>query len=146
MLLKEICISFIVFNNKFFQVVARVSPDIRDQITANGDKLYTDLIAHRVRDRFFVKRCNKCQQFGHYYADCKANGCCTFCKSSEHKSSDCNLKGTSDKSAYQCINCEKSGMEFHGHSAHWGKCPVFSESQDKVKLSIPYYRAKNLTH
>ena len=58
-------------NNKpSIQIVARVSDDIRQVIKMSGDKLYMDLVAHRVVDRFYIKRCNKCQQFGHYEKDC----------------------------------------------------------------------------
>ena len=128
---------------KYHQVAARVSSDIRLLIKANGDRLYNGLVALRVSDRFYVKRCNKCQEFGHYHANCTASQCCAFCKSSAHKSSDCSLKGSADKSAYKCVNCHKAGIEENGHSAHWGKCPVFLKLQNKFKLSIPYYQQKN---
>ena len=125
------------------QVVARVSSEIRDIIKANGDRLYIGLMAYRVTDRFYVKRCNKCQEFGHYYADCKSTQCCAYCKSAEHKSSDCELKGSVDKSSFECVNCERAGKDGVVHSAHWGKCPVFLEKQNRVKMSIPHFCSKN---
>ena len=129
--------------DRYYQVVARASEDIRELIKAIDDRLYTDLESHRVTDRFYVRRCNKCQGFGHYHADCQRNSCCAFCKSPTHKSSDCPLKGSVDKSVFQCVNCEKAGKTFVGHSSHWGKCPCFLEAQEKIKQSIPYYCAKN---
>ena len=128
---------------KYHQIAARVSSDIRQVIKANGDRIFTGLTALRVTDRFYVKRCNKCQDFWHYHAECSSSQCCAFCSSSSHKSSDCSLKGSADKSAYKCTNCEKAGKNPNGHSAHWSKCPVFLEMQEKVKLSIPHYQSKN---
>ena len=126
-----------------YQVVARVSNDIRELIKINGDRIFTDLISHPVKDRFYVKRCNKCQGFGHYHAECKSSPCCAFCESADHKSSDCPLKGSADKSNFKCVNCKKAGTTATGHSAHWGQCPVFLDKQNGVKQSIPYYQSKN---
>ena len=64
---------------EYYQVVARVSEDIRKVMKSSGNKVYVDLVAHRVVDRFFVKRCNKCQEFGHYEKDCSKNVCCGYC-------------------------------------------------------------------
>ena len=51
---------------KHYQVIARVSPRIRDAIKSNWNRLYIGVQAIKVYDRFYVKRCNKCNQFGHY--------------------------------------------------------------------------------
>ena len=52
-----------VDGRKFYQVVARVSDDIRKAIRSNKDKIFVDLQAYRVVDHFYIKRCNKCQKF-----------------------------------------------------------------------------------
>ena len=74
----------------YFLVVARVSEDIQKLIKMSNDKIYMDLVSHRVVDRFYIKRCNKCQQFGHYEKECTHELHCGFCKQ-HHKSSDCNV-------------------------------------------------------
>ena len=65
--------------NKFYQVVARVSDEIRNAIRENNNKIYIELDAYRVVDRFYIKRCNRCQNFGHYEKDCMNDLCCAYC-------------------------------------------------------------------
>ena len=127
---------------EYYQVVARVSEEIRRAIKASGNKVFVDLIAHRVVDRFFVRRCNKCQGYGHYEKDCNKPQCCGYCQQS-HKSSDCDQVNSSDTKNYQCVNCKKEGKSHIGHSSLWHKCPSFVEQQNKIKKSIPYYASKN---
>ena len=61
--------------NKYHQVVARVSEEIRKAIKENKDRIHADLLAYRVVDRFYVKRCQNCQKFGHYEKDCDKEVC-----------------------------------------------------------------------
>ena len=129
--------------SKFIQVIARVSEDIRSAIKVNGDKIFTDLVSHKVLDRFYIRRCNKCQRYGHYQNTCSNSECCAYCKSAEHKSSECPLKIASQISQYKCVNCEESGKDAMGHSAHWSKCPHYISLQNKLKESMPFYATKN---
>ena len=122
-----------------FQVVARVSDDIRRAIKCNDDKIYMDLLALRVVDRFFVKRCNKCQNFGHYEKDCQEDACCGYCKGN-HLSKDCVDVNDGDFGNYKCVNCERGNKDGNGHSTHWHKCPSYLDLQKKLKKSIPYYQ------
>ena len=127
----------------FYQVVVRVSDDIRKVIRANDDKIFMDLVAHRVNDRFYVKRCNKCQKFGHYEKDCKSETCCGYCRSNNHSSNDCNEVQEADHEHYECINCQRAGRDYKGHSSRWNRCPMYLERQQKMKKMIPYYDQKN---
>ena len=126
---------------KYFQVVARVNDDIRKIIKMNGDKIYLDLVAHKVIDRFYIKRCNKCQNFGHYQKDCQKEVCCGYCRKS-HKSEECNEVEKGDHNSYECANCERSGKCSKGHSAFWHNCPSLLENQEKSKKGIPYYNVQ----
>ena len=121
------------------QAVARVSPNIRDAIKRHGNRLYIGLVACRVTDRFYVKRCNNCQQFGHYEVTCpkKPNMCCGYCRSGAHKSVNCPNKNE-DHSNHSCSNCEALGKDFKGHSALYYNCPAYLAEQDKLKRSIGY--------
>ena len=126
----------------YYQIVVRVSEDIRRILRRQGDKLFLGVTSHRIVDRFFVKRCNKCQEFGHYEKDCEKETCCGYCKK-DHKSNECNEVEPGDHANYNCINCEKGNKQSVGHSSLWHKCPSFLDQQKKVKKSIPYYDAKN---
>ena len=129
--------------NKYHQVIARVSNDVRQAIKNSNNKIYTDLASHHVVDRFFVKRCNRCQNFGHYEKDCTEDHAhCGYCKG-HHLSKECNGVQEGDFEHYECVNCERSGKESNGHSAYWHKCPSYLDLQKKVKNSIPYYSQKN---
>ena len=132
---------------KNYQVVALVSPDIRDVISANRNRLFVGLESCRVYDRFYVKRCNECNCFGHYKAKCPNKASCTFCASEEHNSETCPLKDSRDHSKFKCINCKRSGLSCEGHSAAWFKCPAYIIAQKKIQSTIPYYEGlKNRNH
>ena len=53
-------------NQNMFQVFASVSPILRDGIKQFKDKITLGLNNCKVYDQYHVKRCNKCQHFGHY--------------------------------------------------------------------------------
>ena len=126
--------------NKHFQIVVRVGVEIRKAIKANKDKIFMNLSAYRVVDRFYVKRCNKCQKFGHYEKDCQNEMCCGYCCSHEHMSKDCKTVQPSDHKSHACINCKDTKRKEKGHSSMWYKCPAYMEMQNKVKKTIPYYQ------
>ena len=125
-------------NTKYHQIVARVSEDIRKAIKTNRDKLFVGVSSYRVVDRFYVKRCNQCQQYGHYEKDCENEACCGYC-SGPHLSVNCQ-KEKNDHEQHKCVNCEKSKKEETQHSAMWYKCPTYLEMQKKLKKTIPYYQ------
>ena len=91
---------------KCWQVVDRVSDDMRKVLRSSGDKIYVGLLALKVVDRFFVKRCNRCQEFGHYERDCQNEVCCGYCEK-KHKSAECKEVEKGDHQHYHCINCKR---------------------------------------
>ena len=125
---------------KHHQIVARVGGQIRKVIKANRDKIYMNLSACRVVDRFYIKRCNKCQKFGHYEKDCQNEVCCGYCSSHDHTSDDCQAVEENDYKNYKCVNCKDNKKEANGHSSLWHKCPSYIEMQSKMKSKIPYYQ------
>ena len=125
-----------------FQVVARVSEEVRKILKNSNDRIYVDLESYKVVDRFYIKRCNNCQQFGHYEKDCTSESRCGYC-SGNHKSVQCDQVEEGDLVNYKCVNCEHAGKNATGHSAHWHKCPTLLEQQKKAKKGIPYYNRKN---
>ena len=76
-------------NSKLFQIVARVSEDIRRSLKSDNDKLFIGLTSHHVFDRFYVKSCAKCHRFDHYHAECQGKACCGFCSAEDHDSNNC---------------------------------------------------------
>ena len=129
-------------NSKLFQIVARVSEDIRRILKSDNDKLFIGFTAHHVFDRFYVKSCAKCHRFDHYHADCQGKACCGFCSSEDHDSNNCPIHVQKDQANFKCVNCKDAGKPADGHSSHWHKCPTYLERQEKMKKDIPYY-AKN---
>ena len=94
--------------NKYFQIVVRVSGEIRQAIRSNNNKLYIELESYRVVDRFYIKRCNKCQGFGHYERDCENNERCGYC-SEAHLSNQCTKVEHHDHRNFNCVNCKDAG-------------------------------------
>ena len=123
---------------KFHQVVLRVSPEIRRAIKSNNDKLHMGDKVHRVVDRFHVKRCNTCQSFGHYSEKCENTKICGYCAENSHLSKDCPHKD-SEHENHKCHNCLKLKLDPHtGHSTFWYKCPAYLEQQKRQKRTIGY--------
>ena len=123
--------------------VAKVSCKIRDTIKHNRNRIFIGVTACRVYDRFFVKRCNNCQEFGHYHEGCQKPVKCGYCGDS-HASKECTLKDDNDYSKRKCCNCKVNHPEHEeGHSAFWVKCPSYIAEQRKQKQRIPYYEGLN---
>ena len=133
----------LVGRQKYHLVVARVSDDIREVIKRSNNKIYMDLSAHQVVDRFYIKRCNKCQKFGHYQNECDNDERCGYCMGA-HPSAECNGVQEGDHVNYKCGNCKDSGKNEKGHSTHWHKCPSYLDQQKKAKNGIPYYSQRSL--
>ena len=133
--------------NQFFQASVRVSNSIRKLIENRGDYLSIGLYRCKVYDHFYVKRCNQCQHFGHYQAQCKASQpVCAHC-TGNHETSGCKVK---EQSSFQpsCINCKRSKLsnndQQYTHCATDRICPTYQNEQNKLKKSISYYNQKNM--
>ena len=60
-----------------YQAVIRVSDNLRKKIADNDNRLCIGINSCPVFDRFFIKRCNRCQEFHHFQKD---NGGCKKAK------------------------------------------------------------------
>lgn len=120
------------------QAVVRVSEDVREKIKNNGNRIFIGSTSCPVYDRFYVKRCNRCQGLNHYHKDCKKQEVCAHC-AGNHDSRKCK----EDAGNYKCINCSIAGMADVSHSASSFQCPTYIAEQEKLKKSIHYY-SKNL--
>ena len=113
--------------------VVRVSDGVRDQLKANRDTIYIGLHSCNVRDRFFVRRCNHCQGYGHFHGQCEAaSPCCGKCAEA-HDTRLCEV------TTYKCYNCAGESRTDTGHPAYSAKCPVYMALQEKIKGKISYY-------
>ena len=121
------------------QVVARVSDDIRKAMKESHNKIYIDLNSYKVIDWFYIKRCNRCQNFGHYGKDCTNEVCCGYC-GQQHQSETCEEVEPKDFKNYHCNNCREKGVCAKGHSTLWNRCPTYLDLQNKLRKSIPYYQ------
>ena len=134
-------------DNKY-QATIRVGTKIRHIIEVQGDKLYFNdpggNFSCPVFDRFHVKRCNKCQRFGHYISDCtETKHTCGYC-SMDHESVNC----PEDPHKYTpcCSNCKnhnKFDSDKHSHTAFDRTCRAYGVEQDKLRKSINFYNQKN---
>ena len=122
---------------KFHQVVLRVSPEIRRAIKSNNMKIHMSDRVHKVVDRFHIKRCNTCHQFGHYSDKCDNPRVCGYCGENSHDSKDCPIKD-GGHAHFKCNNCEKQSLNPVGHSTFWSKCPAYLDQQNKYKRTIGY--------
>ena len=111
-----------------FQIFASVSQILRDGIHKLGDKLLMGVNSCKVYDRTQTKRCNKCQMFGHFMANCPAlEPSCGKC-SGNHQTNECISEDR------DCINCKRNNMErTTPHSAFYHKCPALLKFQDLMQ-------------
>lgn len=123
---------------KFYTVAARVSPAVRNALEKLKMKIYFGTSIHTVVDRFYVRRCNLCQSFGHYANQCKPDTAvvCGFC-TENHKSEACPQKDR-DHTNHQCSNCKTAGLNCVGHATFWPKCPAYLTAQQKLSKTISY--------
>ena len=131
-------------NNTRYQATVRVSNDIRKLIECNGNRIYILSYSCQVYDQFHIKRCNKCQKFGHYEDKCNPKApVCGHC-SEAHHSNNC-PKYKSPGFIPCCANCKKGKFdsEMHSHSAFDRSCPAYIAEQNILKKSISYYSSKN---
>ena len=125
-------------NAERFQVFASVSQILREGIrNLKNDKLVMGVSSCKVYDRTQTKRCNNCQMFGHYMANCPTPNVhnCGKC-SGNHFTKDC----TSTERG--CINCKRNSIHHSPHDAFYHKCPslikfqeLLQQSQENVNLN-----------
>ena len=120
-------------NDGLHQAVLRVSEKIREKIKDNGNRIFIGSSSCPVYDRFFVKRCNRCQSFHHFHKECKKPEVCAYCAGA-HDTRKCK-----NDTGLKCINCSIAGLQDVGHSASSFDCPTYVAEQGKLKKSIHYY-------
>ena len=82
------------------------------------------------------KRCLKCQKFGHYVADCKAEtDKCARC-SGKHRTTQCTA---TDPGTPECANCTDNPK---GHGAADRTCPTYLKEKCKLHERIPENKYK----
>lgn len=113
----------------------RVSNNIRRAIASQGNRVFSSKGSLKVYDSFHVKRCYKCQSFGHIAIECTDNHVCGTC-SEEHPTRGCSSK------TLCCVNCKKAGHP-SDHSAFDSSCLSYIKEQKKIQNSIKYHQ-KNL--
>ena len=130
-------------DNSKFHATIRVGNNIRKIIKNLGDRLYIGSNSNPVYDSFHIKRCNKCQKFNHYHADCKASeSTCGYC-SGKHESKSCPEK-TDFNFSPKCSNCSVgSSSNCESHSAFDLNCPAYKAEQEKRRKMIHFYNQKN---
>ena len=113
-----------------FQAFASVSEALRKGFAQYRDKIQIGLTVCKVYDRFHVKRCNNCQELGHFYKECPRPTvlCCAKCGLG-HSTNNCH---TAER---KCVNCEKAGVEDANHATFDPKCPTLLKLVEKKKKS-----------
>ena len=129
-----------------FYAIIRVSCNIRKFIESIDNRLYVGQFSScKVYDHFPVKRCNKCQKFGHFHANCNANHTCVHC-AGEHPSDQCTAKAASDFIP-TCSNCKSSHDSTINsninHCANDSSCTSYVNAQKRLRLNIAYNTSKN---
>ena len=113
-----------------FQAFVSMSTTLRDAISFRGNKVTLGLVSCKLYDRYHVKRCNKCQDFGHYMKECTTPELtvCGNCSSHHHTTNACDSRHS------ECINCVRNGHTSNtDHSTSSHLCPVLCHRQEEAK-------------
>ena len=124
-----------------YQVFASVSPILREGISHHNNKVIIGLKSCKVYDKSLTRRCNNCQNLGHFVKDCpnSEEPCCGHC-SGNHRSDNCG-----NKEQMKCINCVRNKEIKTDHSAFDYKCPAFKKyEQELSKGSLNWKRSKQI--
>jgi hypothetical protein len=132
-------------NPGVYQAFVRVSDSVRNAIKSQGDRLYFGWGTVRVYDQLYVRRCNRCQGYGHYMKECKNTLACGLC-AKNHESVNCphKLKTKTDLAVFlSCVNCKAVGTHSYDHAANSSICHMFRDEQDKLKKTLSSESSKN---
>lgn len=112
--------------------VVEVDPETRN-ILLNSKRVFIDYGSHSVDDHLKLKRCYRCQAFGHLAKDCKApDNICEHC-SGNHDTRTC----THLEENPICINCKKAKLP-DNHKASSSKCGIHRRRRKKLMETIDY--------
>lgn len=122
-------------------VVVQLQPN---QWSLAIEKAYINVQWHRFKmiNCIPVKRCYRCQSFGHTTTNCPSEkDICSYC-SGNHDYSKCKSESPTGK----CSNCVKHNTEYNlnhevNHPSNSSICPVFKSLRLKLEQSIKYYHA-----
>lgn len=107
--------------------VLGVSPQVRQKIRQEGDRLFIHLQSCRVYDRYWVARCTSCCGLGHKSARCpNLTPVCGQCTGT-HVTSAC-----TNHHAAKCVNCSKHGRPA-AHSAFSPRCPSLIAVRNSIR-------------
>jgi len=133
-------------NNSVYQAFVSVSDNVREAIKSRGDRLFLGWGSLRVFDQLYVKRCNKCQGYGHYMRECQSKQfSCAVC-ANPHETEKCPHKDKSknDLAAFlSCVNCKLVGADDITHAANSSVCPAYKLEQSKLKNVLSQKATKN---
>ena len=117
-------------NGENFQAFASVSQTLREGFKKGRDKLIIGVTSCKIYDRTQTKRCNTCQRFGHFMANCPTpeNFSCGKC-AGDHSTNVCSSVERG------CVNCKRNGTEYLSHSAFYHKCPSLLRFEELVEES-----------
>ena len=120
-------------NDKIYRANIKVSNNVRRAIASQGNRVFTSQGSLKVYDSFYIRRCFKCQCFGHIAQHCSAEShVCGNC-AENHKTNDCESENIC------CSNCKKLGQRYD-HSAFSPTCFSYIKEQKKLQASIEYHQ------
>ena len=117
-------------NPAVYQAMIKVTDGIRQAIVNNGNRIIVGLYNCQVYDQHPVKRCFKCQGYGHFKADCTEVFSCGKCGES-HDTLNC-----TSTTKIECVNCKRDNEhDITSHNALSTSCPCFVKAREKAKIA-----------
>ena len=119
---------------QYYDAAIRVSPQAYQAIKACGF-IYTDYEAVHVKDKIFVRQCQKCFTFNpdHKTNECTRNTC-----------KDCGTDGNHNcKKNIKCCNCAKHPNPMYQqnttHKPNSAECPLYKIQIERTRQKTEYF-------
>ncbi len=107
--------------------VFKCTPKLRKAIFEHDDYLYTCFSKHKVRDRYHVIQCYKCQKYGHMSDKCReAEQICPKCAGG-HRLAEC------EEETKRCSNCVGRENVDSNHWANSNSCHSLLDELKRIK-------------
>ena len=124
-----------------FQIIGKVTDNVRNILSKYDDRLLMGMYSCKVYERYSVKRCSKCQKFGHWWRECQNEYACAKCGKG-HETKLC--PSANDTTVKSCVNCIRGSKgDSSSHTADSTLCPCYIDQREKVKQELAT-KKKNL--
>ena len=113
--------------------ICEVSPKLRNNLMER-ERFFVDFKSCRVDDHLCIRRCYKCQGFGHVAKKCRQqDDTCSYCAENGHQNRECSRR----QEPPRCVVCRIYGKD-SSHNTRDNFCPALKNEITSQTLRTEY--------